>query len=144
MRPQPMLVTHDPEHQHFGDCARACIASVLDMDTHQVPHFYHDGIGENGHQRMQGFLRNHGLCLVQVPMIAIQNDHTLDLQEVLTVADYWTDGLSHYMLGGTSETGCGHFVIAKGDKVVHNPGDADLIGPQDDGFWWIGIFGKVL
>lgn len=144
MKPQPMIVTHDPEHQHFGDCARACIASVLELEPHEVPHFYHDGVGENGHQRMQAFLVERGICLVQVPVAAKQADMELDLADVLAIADYWTDGLMHYMLGGKSETGCGHFVLAKGAEIVHNPGGADLIGPQDDGFWWFEIFGKVL
>lgn len=144
MKPQPMVVMHEPELQHFGDCARACIASVLELLPSDVPHFYHDGNGENGHNRMQEYLRTHGIYLVQIPLESKRGDQDVKLDYALEIADYWIEGNSHYMLGGTSETGCDHFVICKGTEIVHNPGTAKIIGPQDDGYWWIGIFGKVL
>ncbi len=144
MIPQPMSVKHDPENAHFGDCARACIASMLELPLHSVPHFYHDGIGEHGHARMQEFLGSHDLCFVQIPLQSENNGKTVDLKRALEVGGYWTDDRIHYMLGGNSANGVGHFVVAKSDHIVHNPGAGDLIGPQDDGFWWFAIFAKTL
>ena len=145
MIPQEMSVKHDPENAHFGDCARACIASMLELQPYSVPHFYRDGNGENGHARMQEFLGRHGLCYVQIPLQSkAENGEKVDLKRALEIGGYWTDDLIHYMLGGNSVHGCGHFVVAKSDRIVHNPGAAKLIGPQDDGFWWFGIFAKTL
>jgi len=36
------LVKNDPPYS-YGDCLRACIASLLEMPTANVPHFVHDG-----------------------------------------------------------------------------------------------------
>lgn len=139
-----MVIMHDPEQQHFGDCARACIASVLELEPHKVPHFYHDGNGENGHRRMQEFLGQHGLYLVQVPINGEIEGEPFTLEQVLQTAEYWTDSRSHYLIGGVAERGCGHYVVCNRGKIVHNPSGDDLTGPQDDGFWWVCIFGKVL
>ena len=66
------------------------------------------------------------------------------LDRVLEIVDYWTEDNAHYMLGGNSIPGLGHFVLAKGGKIVHDPANIGLCGPQDDGYWWVGLFGKIL
>lgn len=144
MIPQEMIIKHDPKNAHFGDCARACIASMLELPSHSVPHFYRDGIGEHGHANMQEFLGRHGLCYVQIPLQSEHEGQKVDLKRALEIGGYWTDDRIHYMLGGNSTIGCGHFVVAKSNRIVHNPGAAKLVGPQSDGFWWFGIFAKTL
>jgi len=40
-----MAVIHDEEAGTYGDCFRACVASVLGVESGAVPHFLHDGGG---------------------------------------------------------------------------------------------------
>lgn len=46
MKPVDMASTHDPPDS-YGDCFRACVASVLTVPGAAVPHFLADG-GEGG------------------------------------------------------------------------------------------------
>lgn len=39
MKPQDQRVMHDPENGQQGDCMRAVIASLLELDIEAVPHF---------------------------------------------------------------------------------------------------------
>jgi hypothetical protein len=42
MKPIDQEFMHDPEKGIIGDCFRACIASILELDINEVPHFYRD------------------------------------------------------------------------------------------------------
>ena len=39
MKPIPQTILHDPADGRFGDCLRACIASILEMDSESIPNF---------------------------------------------------------------------------------------------------------
>lgn len=53
MKPQEMEFLHDPENGVLGDCLRACVASVLEMDRAQVPHFVALGVGDTDDEGME-------------------------------------------------------------------------------------------
>ena len=54
---QNQTVKHDPENGLYGDCYRACVACLLNLEVDQVPHFYHDGCNsEIGDKRCREWL----------------------------------------------------------------------------------------
>lgn len=67
MRFIDQLHPHDPENGVWGDCFRACIASLMSMDAKDVPHFVHDGCtNEVSMQRLNEWLRPRGLFYLEV------------------------------------------------------------------------------
>lgn len=119
--------THSPDSGTFGDCLQACIASLLDMELDQVPHFMHDGCsGEEGLKRVQAFLIPRGMAVV---VLAVPPDQKFN------------SPICHLM-GGTNGHGDAHVVVACDMEPIHNPdlvsndfGDpATWIKPYDEGF----------
>lgn len=53
MKPQEMEFLHDPENGVLGDCLRACVASVLELDRAEVPHFVALGVGDAEDEGME-------------------------------------------------------------------------------------------
>jgi hypothetical protein len=39
MMPVEMIVDHCPEEGRYGDCFRACVASLMELPAEAVPHF---------------------------------------------------------------------------------------------------------
>jgi hypothetical protein len=116
MKPVDMIVRHDPENGAWGDCTRACIASIFDLPPEDVPHFASFGVE---HPRDDGIL----------PWIK-------RLQEWLTPRGFYAmfariDGPEchwhqesmqfHYLLGGKTLRGTEHDVVAFAGKMVHDP-----------------------
>lgn len=133
MTPVHCLVKHNPDAGTFGDCVRACIASLLDMRAEDVPHFYEDDCdGETGIKRIYRFLSPLGLS----PFFVYFNgsDPLETVLQHMAVAN--PD--AHYMLYGNSGFG-DHVVVCQGGKIVHDPAwVADGIeGPNSNGFWSI-------
>ena len=103
-------VKNDPPHS-YGDCLRACVASLLDMETLSVPHFVHDGCApEMTFQRLREWLVGRGL----VPMMSgYPASETPD--ELLHFMGE-TNPCVHYILLSAN-----HAVVCYGDKIVHDP-----------------------
>lgn len=133
MTPVFCRVKHEPEAGTYGDCVRACIASLLDMQTEDVPHFYEDNCdGETGNARVSEWLDGREL----VPFWTVfPGSDPLDavFQHMGAV-----NPNVHYLLFGNSGAG-DHVVVCKGGKIVHNPSwvDDGIAGPNSNGFWMI-------
>jgi hypothetical protein len=141
MKPQFMLNKHDPENGSWGDCHRCAIASLLDMEAADVPHFFDNDVGaEAGNEHCDRWLAEN-FRLRQIMMIF---DGSTPLNDVLFCVEHLNPGM-HYILGGESSKGCGHSVIAGGGKIVHdpNPENTGIVGPMNDGFWWITFLGRA-
>lgn len=134
MTPVNCRVGHHPDKGTYGDCVRACVATLLDIaDGDKVPHFYHDNDAEAGHARMVEYLATQGLT----PYIA-HLPGTLSLDDVLTNhGDF--NPTAHYILFGGLDGGGDHAVVCKGGAVVHNPAwvPCSLRGPLSIGVWQI-------
>lgn len=121
-----MLLTHDPDNGVFGDCFRACVASIIELPAEQVPHFFHDGQeppqapkdepGRPGWERLNEFL-----ATLPVPL------HSLGLAlESASAYCAWMDSLRdnfdlHYILGGYTERETSHAVVGHRGRIVHDP-----------------------
>jgi hypothetical protein len=75
--PVDQLVLHDPnDDRQLGDCLRACIASVLELAPHDVPHFVQLGAdagdteedGLHWFDEMRSFLATRRLDVLWVPV----------------------------------------------------------------------------
>lgn len=131
MTPCHCRVRHDPPHT-YGDCVRACVASLMDLQSEEVPHFYHDNapgdvaLGE----RFTDWLAARGYT----PFF-VGYDGSMTCDEVLAgMAEL--NSTVHYMLFGSTESG-GHVVVCRGGAIVHDPSwySSPLVGPGKDGMW---------
>lgn len=53
MKPQDQEFLHEPEKGVLGDCLRACVASVLEVDRAEVPHFVALGVGDTDDEGLE-------------------------------------------------------------------------------------------
>lgn len=133
MQPVHCRTRHDPPHS-YGDCVRACVASLLELPPEDVPHVYHDNCdGPEGMRRMREWLRERGYGLFA------SNYDGVPLSEMLSFMGELNPDV-HYMLFGGTGDGGDHVVICHGDKIVHNPAwyGCSLVGPASTGYWQIG------
>lgn len=141
MIPVTQLNRHKPPHS-YGDCERACIASLLELPCDYVPNFCEPGPGEDfSHSawetRRRAWLAKHGLVAIH------QCYHeSLDLDAVLAGTANHQAGL-YFILTGESRNHVNHSVIACDGAIVHDPSidQSGIIGPCDDGRYWVTFLG---
>ena len=139
MKPCQCRVSHQPEKNQYGDCLRACVASILEVDPETVPHFFHDGCdGETAIKRLREYLKTFNLNAYYTII-----DGSVKREEIYK---YHKDNNPdiYYLLFGSTNTG-EHVVICKNDKVVHNPSWAgpSIVKPGSNGFWSTMVFVKA-
>lgn len=134
MKPLQQRFRHKPDDGIYGDCHRACIASLLELELEldDVPHFG-DGMpdADEFNRRVDAFLKARDLVSVGSP-------YDCTLEHLLIVMKVTNPG-AFYLLGGTSKTGVNHTVIGYEDKIIHDPSitQSGIVGPCDDGFLWV-------
>ncbi len=131
------LNLHKPEEGIIGDCWRTCIACILDLQPDAVPHFVEHHWNEPDATKSLKILREY---LAPRNLSYVEFPYNCSLEELLTSAGYTLPEV-HYILSGTSANKCNHSVVAKGNKIVWDPAidDSGIIGPMDDGYYWIGL-----
>jgi len=131
MIPVDCQVKHNPPFS-YGDCLRACVASIMEMMPEYVPHFCAHGEDvEETWNNMRRWLRLRGLA----PFIfALPGDMILlEVCEHISAQNPDT----YYLVFG--KQGKGDHVVVCADKPVHDPGwgGVFLDGPTDAGQWLI-------
>jgi hypothetical protein len=145
MKPQKQLFRHRPQDGIFGDCHRTAIACVLDMDAKDVPHFMDGaadkGEGEKSHDRAEAWLNARGIATIN---ILYPGETPID-EMLSTVAACNPRGKPVFILGGESRNGVNHSVACCDGEIVCDPSqdDSGIIGPCDDGFYWLTFFGTL-
>lgn len=142
MIPVQQLNRHEPPHA-WGDCARACIASLLEVPCDFVPNFCEPGPGEvYSAERTQSLER---MWLLKYGIAPVKICYSSALPTVLATIGYYNPGL-HWILTGTSRNKCHHDVIACDGQIVHDPSldQSGIIGPCEDGFYWVTFLGASL
>lgn len=134
IRLQKQRYHHNPDQGEYGDCYRTAIACLIGMDRDDVPHIY-DGTrkGNEADKFRNEFLASKGFGMAQ---ILFPGETTRD--DVLRTMGNLNPGVYH-LLSGRSETGCNHTVVCRDGQIIHDPSltDAGIIGPCDDGFFWV-------
>lgn len=140
MMPVKQIFRHKPPVA-WGDCHRSAIACVLNMRPQDVPHFFDKGASsKDGFEHVRVWLQRRGLVEITVAFNGSDS-----LENVLAAIKVNNPGLV-YLLGGTSRTCVNHTVVCCDDKIVCDPSltDAGIIGPMDDGNWWLTFFGSLV
>lgn len=132
MRPLKQLIRHDPDNGLYGDCHRTCWAVILDFDPADVPHFCDGPDDKLGNWKAleREWLASLGLA----PVTIGYNNAGLDL--ILSTLAHSAPGIP-VILGGKSSLGVNHSVVALNDRIYCDPSGNGIVGPMDDGFWWV-------
>ena len=141
MTPQKQLFLHRPEEGIKGDCWRTALACLLDLEPTEVPHFMSLASDREGVNCLTDrFLAERGLRVIAVPFPG-----ETPLQQVLDTVGALNPGF-HHLFSGTSRNGSNHVVIARDGQIVHDPAidDSGIVGPMDDGLWWVEFLGARL
>lgn len=73
MIPQEQLILHDPDNNIFGDCFRAVLASLLEKDCRDVPHFLRDNCDSSIFlARINDYLLQYNLCWIEFPIFEVK------------------------------------------------------------------------
>lgn len=135
-------VKSDPDNGFYGDCVRACVASVLDIDDPlTVPHFT-DGLPtqENRERmilRLENYLgsQNLGTFWVHLPGVA-------SFGEVMNYMLMNNPGTIYLLFCASGEPDADHCVVCEDDKIIHDPAwytRADKY-PGTHGYWSVLVF----
>lgn len=117
------LVPHDPDNGIYGDCYRATLATLLGLDTEQVPHFLHDNCDAlTFNTRVSDFLAQFGLVYASF--------NAWDIPQ-------WEKGagisipIYHEIADDSPRfSGTGHAVVGKDGEVFHDPHPTKLGLPK--------------
>ena len=132
MKPVNQQYEHNPVEGVYGDCHRACIASILELGIEDVPHFFFDNCdGDTFYQRVREWVKLQGYSYFEVSFEE-------DPREWMKMKNPDV----YYILGCSLSSGVGHSVVCLNDQIVHDPlnqetGQIGLL----DGHYWIDIIG---
>ncbi len=141
MIPAMCRVKHDPDNEQYGDCIRAALATILDLDTEAVPHFAHDNPpAPEVVRRMREYLAPMGLTIfgVAFPGDGVSRD---ELLEYIGRENPEAAGL---LFGRTVEDH-EHVVVIQHGRVVHNPAwvGCSVVAPGEDGHWRVMVIARL-
>ena len=100
--------------RHWGDCYRACLASILELPAAEVPHFIEvRRCAPEWRDDERDWLRARGLEAIVVTL-------KTPLPEILGFFGAANPGV-HYIVAGIGHNGVPHAVVACGNRIVHDP-----------------------
>lgn len=137
MTPYRSTIHHDPTNNSYGDCFRACLASLLDIEPTHIPHFWSDGSNAPAEITWLNInswlIHSHKLRVLLLPL-----GHG-SLHDTLTETKTFAENC-YYLLMGETARNTGHCVIALNDRIVHNPSiGTTLIRPNPTTGWLAGV-----
>lgn len=134
-----MTTKHNPP-ETYGDCFRACIASVLEADTIEiVPHFVGDGCNDDDVIRAR--VRSYALTKGALPFFFAFPADSLTKSDVMEFMAAVNPNINYIMFGNTID-GVRHAVVCRNDSQIHDPSpwQCGIDKPSDDGLWVCMIF----
>lgn len=135
----PVYGTHD-------NCFQACIASVLHLPLSEVPDFY-KGI-PNGKPVPQETVYWIDSWMKKRDIVLLFLGYTV--RDIIELLDLMSLDLApvHYIITGSTASGMIHSVVAKGDRIIHDPGTEPghhtITGPCPDGYFRTTLFLKAV
>ena len=131
MTPIVCQIKHDPPRS-YGDCLRACVASLLDLDPPAVPHFASDDpSSETLVFRIETFLRDYKL----IPMWTMFEGSKDD---VLGFMGEINPRVLYLLFNGA------HVVVCKGGTIEHDPAwSANPMNEPTDGVWKVMVLCSI-
>lgn len=135
MKPIFNRVKHNPP-ETYGDCIRACIASILERDD--VPHTFDGRSPQEAWQAIRDYLKPLGFA----PFFE-DIDGDISLDELFHYMKINNPDSIYMLLAKSIDTD--HCVVCQGDKIIHNPAwySQPITGPHSLGVWIIIVIGKI-
>lgn len=129
MNPRVCTVKDSPPHS-YGDCIRACIASILDRDD--VPHVFDGRPPLDAWKDLRAWLTTQNKIIAVFPV----DDHAGFMREN-------NPGVPYILLHGTLRGD--HAVICRDGEIIHDPAwyRCGVAGPHSLGFYIIAILGNL-
>lgn len=118
MTPVEQRIPHDPMNGMYGDCMRACVASILDLEIEEVPHFYASGDQDTFDDELYAFLKSKGLAELNIKWRDMFKEQYIFRG---------VTGIYHIITGRTKD-GAWHAVVGMDGEVVFDP-DPDTHEP---------------
>lgn len=124
-----------------GDCWRACIATILNLDAKSVPNFVHLG-GDDKEKYIT--LTREWLACRGLALFEMQCSDEYTLESLLNWRSETSVDVPVIVVGESKNDN--HAVIAMNGKVVHDPSSVGLTGPvrcacSDPAcqrrYWWL-------
>lgn len=140
MKPVHCIVKHDPAAGTYGDCIRACIATILELPAEKVPHFAHDNAEPfTVYQRVREYLADHKLA-----PFWINFDGAIPREDLLSML-HQLNPESIFMLYGSFEHGGDHVLVCRGGEIVHDPAwyRSPMTKPGSHGTWTVCVLGRI-
>ena len=117
MIPVDQEIMHDPDNKQYGDCWKACVASVLELSLKDVPHFT-DNFEEHSHDPIKEYLRfmvKHGFLVMSIQMPVGKNG--LVSHPVLTDDEH----PYYFIIGKSPRCSDDHICVGYQQGLVHDP-----------------------
>ena len=99
------------------NCYQACVASILDMEMHQVPDFVY-AYGDDFVKRTDEWLYEKGYVLLH---FACLDKHVSKSTTCAIQTPYQGCARESFILVGELPEGVGHAVVANKNGVIHDP-----------------------
>jgi hypothetical protein len=151
MTPIPCIAR---ELGEFGDCWRACIATILDFAASDVPNFFHLAGGGNpgtkdcnkrAYELAREWLGERGLAIFRTYFPG-----TWSLEKLLDETNVFSPGVPMILHGEpvlTPFNEAAHAVVILDGRIAWDPSNAGLSGPLNcdcgdeacKGWWWIDV-----
>lgn len=145
MQPATCRIRHEPPLK-YGDCLRACIATVMDRDTEQVPHFA--DLGASGEEALAHARRWLGRRNLTIATFAFPGD--MPLSDVLDWMGQANPTVTWLLFGSTAHPdmlhgGGDHVVVCQGGEIVHDPAwvRSSIKSATSAGIWQIWVIARV-
>lgn len=139
MKPVNCIVPHNPPFSH-GDCLRACVASLLEQEPDQVPHFAKNGDGDEQHALLIDYLAKRQMVASVIPF-----GGEMTLGEVCRkVVDAY--GSLKFILMCSTIRDVNHAVICSNGRVLHDPAKYknEILKPViEHNHWFVIILANV-
>lgn len=148
---KPVYQSRTDEPAQHGDCFAACVASMLELPLCDVPHFYADSdrtdrpLLPRELAFQQQWFASQGITYVEFGFVCALSLIFKNMAE--------RNGTLHYLLTGNNLRRRAHSVIARGDRIVHDPavlpaeataGLTTIVGPCNDGAYRVGFMVRNL
>lgn len=128
MTPVDQEFLHDPASGSYGDCQRACIASILNLPLSEVPNFAGPGVDDlEFSTRVKNFLATKNLAHLEFTYF-----------DFAGFGNPKPSSLYHIIYGMT-ERGFWHAVVGLDGEVVHDPHPFKTGLLPDRSKWSIGL-----
>ena len=145
MEPRYSMTPHNPP-ESWGDCHRACVASIVEVAPWEVPHIWegYDGTDDQIEVGRRNDILNNWLLDRGFILHNFYVHGTHPVEELIDNISEANPGV-YWILSGWSSNGANHAVICRNGEVVHNPTPgSEIDGPMDDGTWLIEMLGSTV